>query len=233
MPSEYNIYCDESCHLENDGEPFMVLGAIQCPKDRARYFAEEIRNIKIRHNLNSNLEIKWTKVSKSKVEFYTDLIKLFFASNELKFRGVIADKTVLQHSVFHQTHTEWYYKIYFNLLKILIKKPDNFNIFIDIRDTHGGKRIKTLDKVLKYDCHDQNSDTISKIQLVRSHEIELMQLADLIIGAISYKNRQCSGNEGKQIIIKTIETMSRTTLTESTPLRYSKINILNWKGEGH
>ena len=117
MPSEYNIYCDESCHLENDGEPFMVLGAIQCPKDRARYFAEEIRNIKIRHNLNSNLEIKWTKVSKSKVEFYTDLIKLFFASNELKFRGVIADKTVLQHSVFHQTHTEWYYKIYFNLLK--------------------------------------------------------------------------------------------------------------------
>jgi len=24
----YNIYCDESCHLEHDRQPVMVLGAI-------------------------------------------------------------------------------------------------------------------------------------------------------------------------------------------------------------
>ena len=28
MDSIYNIYCDESCHLENDCEKAMVLGAI-------------------------------------------------------------------------------------------------------------------------------------------------------------------------------------------------------------
>ena len=25
---EYNIYCDESCHLEHDGEKYMILGGI-------------------------------------------------------------------------------------------------------------------------------------------------------------------------------------------------------------
>ena len=27
-----NVYCDESCHLEHDNIPVMVLGAISCNK---------------------------------------------------------------------------------------------------------------------------------------------------------------------------------------------------------
>ena len=26
-----NLYCDESCHLENDGESVMLIGGISCP----------------------------------------------------------------------------------------------------------------------------------------------------------------------------------------------------------
>ncbi len=29
-----NIYCNESCHLENDHQQAMVLGAIWCPIER-------------------------------------------------------------------------------------------------------------------------------------------------------------------------------------------------------
>jgi len=32
MNKTYNIYCVESCHLENDGKRFMVLGAVCCPE---------------------------------------------------------------------------------------------------------------------------------------------------------------------------------------------------------
>ena len=38
MKESINIYCDESCHLQNDGEPLMALGAVYCPsakKDKA------------------------------------------------------------------------------------------------------------------------------------------------------------------------------------------------------
>ena len=27
MSTLYNVYCDECCHLEHDGQPLMVLGA--------------------------------------------------------------------------------------------------------------------------------------------------------------------------------------------------------------
>ncbi len=31
MSQVFNIYCDESCHLEHDREKVMVLGAVWCP----------------------------------------------------------------------------------------------------------------------------------------------------------------------------------------------------------
>ena len=36
MSETFNIYCDESCHLENDGQKAMVLGAVWCPLDKTR-----------------------------------------------------------------------------------------------------------------------------------------------------------------------------------------------------
>ena len=36
MSTLYNIYCDESCHLEQDGQPVMVLGAVWLSHDHAR-----------------------------------------------------------------------------------------------------------------------------------------------------------------------------------------------------
>ncbi len=35
MREEFNIYCDESCHLENDLQKAMVLGAVWCSKDKS------------------------------------------------------------------------------------------------------------------------------------------------------------------------------------------------------
>ena len=34
MSQIFNIYCDESCHLENDREKAMVLGAVWCPVEK-------------------------------------------------------------------------------------------------------------------------------------------------------------------------------------------------------
>lgn len=45
MKRIYNVYCDESCHLENDHQPAMVLGAVWCPLEKARDIAIRIREI--------------------------------------------------------------------------------------------------------------------------------------------------------------------------------------------
>jgi hypothetical protein len=122
MAKVFNIYCDESCHLENDGLGVMVLGAICCPLERTRDTASEIRNLKKEHGLASGFETKWVKVSPAKVSFYTDLINYFFDQPGLSFRGlVVPDKSKLRHSYFCQTHDEWYYKMYFILHKAIFE----------------------------------------------------------------------------------------------------------------
>lgn len=35
MSETFNLYCDESCHLENDHQKVMVLGAVWCPLEKA------------------------------------------------------------------------------------------------------------------------------------------------------------------------------------------------------
>ncbi|HEB32102.1 MAG TPA: DUF3800 domain-containing protein [Spirochaetes bacterium] len=59
MNITYNIYCDESCHLEKDHIDVMVIGGIWCPKNEVRNTSVTIRNIKEKHNLSrDNFEIK-------------------------------------------------------------------------------------------------------------------------------------------------------------------------------
>ena len=41
-----NIYCDESCHLENDGETAMVLGAVFCPVNKKKEIFERLFELK-------------------------------------------------------------------------------------------------------------------------------------------------------------------------------------------
>ena len=85
-----NIYCDESCHLIHDSSSVMVIGGVSCPKEKSRHINEQIRKVKKKHAVFEFAEIKWTKVSASKVDMYKELVDLFFDHAYLKFRAVVA-----------------------------------------------------------------------------------------------------------------------------------------------
>ena len=53
----FNIYCDESCHLEHDGQSAMTMGAVWCPLDKTKELFKEIRDIKEKHGLKRDFEI--------------------------------------------------------------------------------------------------------------------------------------------------------------------------------
>jgi len=36
----YNVYCDESCHLENDDMSVMVLGGVTCVVSSPQYMVQ-------------------------------------------------------------------------------------------------------------------------------------------------------------------------------------------------
>ena len=151
MANTFNLYCDESCHLEHDGCNVMVLGAIGCTSDtRAKAF-NRIRDIKKNHGFHPSWETKWTKVSSQKVAYYLDLVDYFFDNSDLQFRVVIIpDKAKLQHDKFNQSHDDFYYKMYFCMLKGILCPHTKNNIYLDIKDTQGGSKINPKKIISSY-----------------------------------------------------------------------------------
>ncbi len=231
MSEIFNIYCDESCHLENDHQKAMVLGAIWCPLDKTREIAVRLREIKQKHGLPPGFEVKWTKVSPSKTALYLDLIDYFFDDDDLHFRALIVpDKAKLQHGAFlGQDHDTWYYKMYFDMLKVVFQPDARYRVYLDIKDTRGAEKARKLHEVLCNNMYDFSRKVIERLQLVHSHEIEQLQLADLLIGAVSYLNRGLEGNEGKLALIRRIQKRSGYRLTRTTLLRENKVNIFRWQ----
>ena len=230
MSDTFNVYCDESCHLENDHQKAMVLGAVWCPLEKSREIAVRLREIKQKHGLAPEFEVKWIKVSPAKKSFYIDLIDYFFDDDDLRFRALIVpDKSLLRHDAFPgQNHDGWYYKMYFDMLKVIFRPDSRYRIYLDIKDTHGAHKAAKLHEVLCNDRYDFSRQVIERLQLVRSHEIEQLQLADLLIGAVAYLNRGLSGNVGKEAIIKRMRKRSGYDLTRTTLLREEKMNLFCW-----
>jgi hypothetical protein len=230
MSQVFNIYCDESCHLENDRQTVMVLGAVWCPLDKTREIAIRLREIKKNHGMPAPFEVKWTKVSPGKKRLYLDLIDYFFDDDDLHFRAlIIPDKDKLRHYAFPgQDHDTWYYKMYFDMLKVILRPDARYRIYLDIKDTRGGKKAGKLHDVLCNNMYDFSREVIERLHLIRSHEIEQLQLADLLIGAIGYLNRGLQGNTGKMAVIQRMQKRSGYILTKSTLLREEKINLFRW-----
>jgi hypothetical protein len=133
-----NIYCDESCHLKNDGESVMVLGAVSCPESKKSEIFQRISEIKKKYDLipknkkwpkenRSYYEIKWNKVSMAKIEFYKEIIDYFFDDDDLCFRVlVVPDKSKIDYVRYNHTHDTFYYKMYFNMLKVILNQIGSY-----------------------------------------------------------------------------------------------------------
>jgi hypothetical protein len=229
MGNLYNIYCDESCHLEHDGEKAMTIGGIWCPHNKKNEIFNRIREIKKEHGLSEKFEIKWNKVSMGKLDFYMDIVNYFFDNSDLHFRVlVVPNKQELIHELYKQTHDDFYYKMYFNMLKTLFEPGSEYNIYIDIKDTRGQRKVDKLHEVLCNNHYDFNRKLIRKVQQVRSEEVELVALADLMIGALSYLHRNKNTSEAKLKLIERIKTRSGYNLMASTLFRENKFNIFIW-----
>ena len=241
MKPTINIYCDESCHLQNDGEPIMAIGAIYCPIEKKEEIFERLYSFKIKHNLipkhrknekenRTYYELKWNKVSKSKLEYYKDVINYFFDDDDLQFRVlVVSNKSNIDYEKFKHTHDTFYYKMYFGMLKAILNPDLAHYIYIDIKDTRSKEKVHKLEQVLRNDKYDYAKEIIKQVQQVRSHEVELIQLADLLIGAMAYINRGKSESKPKNELIELIKHRSKYSLTKSTLLRESKFNIFIWE----
>ncbi len=228
----YNIYCDESCHLEHDGHEAMLFGALTCPTEQARDFNAAIRDEQGAHGALG--EIKWNKVSPSHLPMYLELVDLFFATPELRFRAlVVDDKSRLDHDYFNKgSHDSFYYKMYYYLLRPLVAPGESYRVFVDIKDTRSQQKIVELRDVLNNTVRDFEGATVQLIQHIRSHEVALLQLADLMLGAVAYRSRGLSTSAAKVAVLDRVCEHAAMDLRRSTPPWEENFNVFHFTPRG-
>ncbi|HGA4037901.1 TPA: DUF3800 domain-containing protein [Streptococcus agalactiae] len=195
---------------------------MSCPDYVRNIVYKEIKEIKRKHGISSRSEIKWRKVSNSKITFYEDLVNYFFDNEHLNFRVVIIDKNKLNHKKYNQTHDDFYYKQYFYLVRKFLFE-DDVNVFIDIKDTNSILKVNKLKNILEN--WKQSPKHIKNIQQIRSHENSIMQLADLLIGAVAYKNRSFESSLARIRLSNLISNRAKHELTTNTKYNAIKFNI--------
>ncbi|MCL2651301.1 MAG: hypothetical protein FWD60_09805 [Candidatus Azobacteroides sp.] len=87
-----------------------------------------------------------------------------------------------------------------------------------MKNTRSQYKVEKLTDVLRNSHYDFDKKIVRRVQQIKSHEVELLPLADLLIGAIVYKCRNLTTNSAKLAIIKRIQERSNFTWQ-----RYKKI----------
>ncbi|MFH1855945.1 MAG: DUF3800 domain-containing protein [Candidatus Omnitrophota bacterium] len=222
---KYEIYCDESCQdvftSQNSQCRYMFIGGLWLLADKRESLKDKFHAIRVKHKMFS--EIKWNKVSASKVDFYIDLINYFFdKNNDTCFRCVVVEKSKVNLVKYHDADAELgFYKFYYQLLHHWILDFNTYAIYLDIKTSRVKNRLKILHQCLN---RANLSSEIKILQALPSHENIFIQIADLLLGAVNAKfNGQVSG-EAKQKIVECIESRLGHKIT-ATSKGYPKFNI--------
>lgn len=227
----YNLYCDESCHLENDKLPVMCIGYTKIDRNNYADIKEDIKAIKLKHK--NPTEIKWQKLSLSRIELYKELIDYFF-DNPIEFRCVlIKNKEKLNHLEFNQgSHDNFYYKTVYLLLNSMTNPVEfNYRVMLDVKDTRGKEKLEKIQEVFhnKYN----GASPFTYFQNIHSCESEFLQLTDLFIGAITYKSRGAhlleNASKVKVEIANYLEQKSGYSLDDGTEPWEQKFNIFDFQ----
>lgn len=217
QPKTFNFYCDESTHLENDGFPYMIIAYVSSAWNQVKLHSQHIYNLREKHHFKG--EIKWSKLSESSYPFYSELIEYFFAT-DLNFRAVIVNKSQINNEKLGFTYNDFYYRMYYQLLHHKINMEHTYNIYLDIKDTCSYRKNKKLREILNVQY-----GNIRNLQFIHSHESVLLQLADVIMGALNYNLREEKKVIAKLKIIEKIKRHANRSLDCSTPKSSEKFNL--------
>ena len=119
------------------------------------------------------------------------------------------------------------------MLKTIFSPTMRYSVYIDIKDTNSATRTRKLEDVCCNNLYDFSHRIIRNIQPIRSNEVQVMQLVDILLGALVYANREFDDSENrsetKKELIELIKKKSNYSLRKSTLLREEKFNIFIWE----
>lgn len=204
---EFDVYCDES-HPDllcsnNPPAQFMIIGSLWLATSDRSNFKAEIHNLRNQYKVGG--EFKWRKVSPSRYEFYKELTNWFFNQGDrLRFRCIVVDRKEVNLIKFHRNDQELgFYKFYYQMLHHWILDYNEYSIFCDYKSNRERNRLPVLKRCLGAS---NIVSQITSVQATRSKDSVLLQLSDLLTGAVSAKfNKSMQADSAKANLISQIE----------------------------
>jgi hypothetical protein len=181
----YEIYCDESRQdlfysIEKEQASNLCIGGIRVDASEKARISAEIKELRRNYQLRS--EYKWQRVSASKLQFYLEVLRLFFKDEALCFRALVVPVRSLDAGTYHQGDSElMFYKFYYQLLLNWLAPSSVNRVFLDSRTDKLESRRDDLLRCLRNARQDAE---IKDIQALRSSDSSLLQLADVLTGAV-------------------------------------------------
>lgn len=223
-----NIYCDESRHTSNPEDPYMVIGALSCPRDRKVEITRKINLLRKQHAIWR--EFGWKTLSPNRCDFYRALLELFSSEPDLAFRCIVVDRGILDHERFNQGDNELgFYKLYYQMLVYWLKPTCGYSIYLDWQQNKAQSRFDDLRDILRRKL--TGKAKIECLEPVNSDNIPLIQLADLLIGAVGYAWNDRQGSATKVDFCRDLaRSLGLPRLNVATTLKSEKFNIFHFTG---
>lgn len=185
-----HIYCDES---RQTADRYMVIGGVILTREMEEQFAQTMSLYRAGNNMHA--ELKWSKVSNQKLREYQSLVDLFFSLNRaIHFKSIVIDTHEIDHRRFNKSDSELgFYKLMYQFLLNsfgrYLQPEDQCIIHLDQRTTSYYK-LSTLCAILNNGLHKkypQLHKPVRNIQATDSKKSDLIQVADVLMGAIGYQ----------------------------------------------
>lgn len=226
--TEFNIYCDESRHTSDPTQPFMVIGALRCPRSLKRDIVGRIHKLQARHNAHG--ELGWKRVSPNRMDFYSDLLRLFANEPGLAFRCLVANRDKLDHERFNNGDSELgFYKLYYQMLVHWMEAGSTYHIYLDWQQNRAQHRFHDLAAILKNKL--RGASYIECLEPVTSANLPLLGLADVLIGAVGYQWNGLGGSAAKLEVAHLLaQAGGLSTLANGTGRAAQKVNIFCFDG---
>ncbi|HLD60891.1 MAG TPA: DUF3800 domain-containing protein [Patescibacteria group bacterium] len=205
-------FLDETGLLYSARDKFFALGIVKCSEPQRLY--NRIRKIRQRYNYDH--EIKWARLDgRIRFDIARELFNVFLLE-DATFNCIILNKDELD---FQQHFQNNLYKVYQNfsiaLLKLVIGKNPEEVITVLADDYFSPDGTDLEDKIKRFINDHYQQFIITGVCQINSRSSDLLQLTDVILGAILYDLKKQTG------LIEDQNTYKRKFLN----FLYQKLNI--------
>ncbi len=225
--NRYLIYCDES---NIHSARYMLIGGIWLPLDLEITLRAKLKEV--RQNYNMTAEFKWTKVSQAKLPAYYAWVDCFFSNLNFNFRCIVIDTSLLDYQTYHKSDQELgFYKFYYQVVSRNIQPEDLYWLYTDERNNRKKNRLEVLRIVTnRYWKKKADTEPLRVVEPRSSHDEDILQLTDVLLGAIGYTWNGFKESPVKLDLIQYIaKKLEWPSLHVSTPPYYTRFNIWQWR----